>query len=127
MTTMSDHLIRRLRGNGSAKYLCGLAADEIERLVALLEQSRRAAQPAALPSFDMDAAPKDRELMLFARGCWHLGRWDHDRYAQKPRPFWSYSYIWRATGCRAVQPIAWMLVPAAPCALNPSTTGKDPA
>jgi len=33
---MSDHLIWRLRKNDTAKHLCGLAADEIERLRAAL-------------------------------------------------------------------------------------------
>jgi len=29
---MSEHLLWRLRNNDTAKHLCGLAADEIERL-----------------------------------------------------------------------------------------------
>ena len=35
---MSDHLIWRLRHNDTAKHLCGLAADEIERLRQALSQ-----------------------------------------------------------------------------------------
>lgn len=38
---MSDHLLWRLRNNDTAKHLCGLAADEIERLRDALAARRR--------------------------------------------------------------------------------------
>lgn len=54
---MSDHLIWRLRNNDTAKHLCGLAADEIERLkvelreerVAVLELQQEACNRAGVP------------------------------------------------------------------------------
>ena len=59
----------------------------------------------------MDTAPKDRKVLLFARGEWYVGKWDPDKYAKKPRPFWDYSHIWRPTGCREKPPIAWAELP----------------
>lgn len=54
---MSEHLIWRLRNNDTAKHLCGLAADEIERLkvelreerVAILELQQEACDRAGVP------------------------------------------------------------------------------
>ena len=61
--------------------------------------------------YPIDTAPKDRRILLFARGEWHVGKWNDDKFNRKPRPFWDYSLIWRATGCREQPPIAWAELP----------------
>lgn len=83
--------------------------DEAEAIAAW---NRRAPSPAMAQP--MESAPKDREIMLFARGYWYIGQWDDDCHALKPRPFWLYSALWGKTGCRAVPPVAWMPLPAPP-------------
>lgn len=69
----------------------------------------------------MESAPKDREIMLWARERWYIGKWDRDEYANKPRPFWYYSDTWRRIGCRAEPPTAWLPLPP-PIAAAPSST-----
>ena len=80
-----------------------------ETVLAILARIREL--EAALEPRPMASAPKDCEIMLFARNAWHVGRWDSDQYAAKPKPYWNYSYVWRKTGCRAEPPTAWLPLP----------------
>lgn len=65
----------------------------------------------------MDSAPKDKDILLFCpnRGVVR-GRWEEDKYAKTPRPYWKNdrerSFGTRET--RADQPTHWMPLPKAP-------------
>jgi len=77
-------------------------------------------------SFDMDAAPKNEKILLWIpeedrthlvkAGYWIRGQWDNNRYAKKPKPYWSTDdeRIVGTIDRRKNQPTAWMPLPAAP-------------
>lgn len=73
-------------------------------------------------SFDMDAAPQDRRIMVWLpaqggdRGRADFARWNADRYVQKPRPFWEIDGCMRVSESRTRQPIAWREEPEGPAA-----------
>jgi hypothetical protein len=38
----------------------------------------------------IETAPRDRRLLLWGPGCGLVfGKWDDDRYATRPKPYWS--------------------------------------
>lgn len=64
--------------------------------------------------------PKDGTLLLwspFLGGTLGGGRWDDDRYAKNPRPYWSMHCIqtvWGKTRMRDYQPTHWDYMPTSP-------------
>jgi len=79
----------------------------------------------------IETAPKDKrillgyELIIFNGINSVCGCWDDDRYAKKPKPFWTHD-MYRLKGARetrAQQPIAWMPLPEAP---NAELTWRGP-
>lgn len=93
----------------SKELILNMARAAVEAIAAW---NRRSPSPAVAQP--METAPKDREIMLFARGFWYIGQWDDDRYSKKPRPLWFYSAAWGKSGCRGIPPVAWMPLPAPP-------------
>ncbi len=65
----------------------------------------------------METAPKDgTQILCFGFGRQSVGKWNDDRHARKPRPYWS-TELDRALGdswARANQPTHWMHLPVAP-------------
>jgi uncharacterized C2H2 Zn-finger protein len=64
-------------------------------------------------------APKDgTEVLLYCpkRGTTVRGRWSDERYANKPRPYWTHDRerIWGKLDTRADQPTHWMPLPPPP-------------
>jgi hypothetical protein len=65
----------------------------------------------------MDTAPRDGTTFLAVSGrnnavvpC----RWDDDRYAKSPKPYWSRSDCWGSRDHRANPPIVWQPMPTYP-------------
>lgn len=72
----------------------------------------------------MDSAPKDEWIILYRptlfKGHRGLGRWDDDRYAKTPKPYWEQSERWIGKlECRAHLPTHWM-------PMEPAPTPEDP-
>lgn len=70
----------------------------------------------------IETAPKDERILLYrptAGFTWTrvvIGRFDSDRYAKRPRPYWQHDLehlAGKAEG-RAVNPTHWMPLPAPP-------------
>ena len=68
-------------------------------------------------NYNLEEAPKDTELMFSVKTrAWTselLGRFDDDKFAKKPRPYWKY-YLWGVTFSRDNPPYAWRLPDPAP-------------
>jgi hypothetical protein len=47
----------------------------------------------------------------YRAGKWTFGNWDHDKYAKRPRPYWSLEFFYSITDSRANQPDMWMPIP----------------
>jgi len=70
----------------------------------------------------IETAPKDRRILLgykelIFNGMYSVcGCWDDDRYANKPKPYWTHDMarLKGARETRAQQPIAWMELPGRP-------------
>jgi hypothetical protein len=72
----------------------------------------------------IETAPKDGTRILAAWPRNHFGivpisfaRWDDDKYAQNPRPYWSAcadERVWGKVAVRASQPTHWRPLPAPP-------------
>ena len=64
----------------------------------------------------METAPRGQtRSILYVPGYGvEIGRYNDDRYAKKPRPFWRWSYLFGVATQRANQPTAWMPLPAPP-------------
>lgn len=82
--------------------------------------------PEPAPAWrDIATAPKDGTRILLARrgGKVVAGRWDEDRYRQKPRPFWTddEERIWGRDALRRDTPSGWMPLPTPP----PADGGSD--
>lgn len=79
----------------------------------------------------IDTAPKDGTAIIVfvpkqyygggGRVC--LARWNDDKYARKPRPFWSRS-LSDKTGDRASPPTHWMPLPEPPDTTNLNTRNE---
>lgn len=71
---------------------------------------------------DMTAAPRDGTRVLLAYSFEHspplivVGKWCDDRYASKPRPYWTNDkeHTLGKNGCRRRQPDAWSPLPPMP-------------
>lgn len=71
---------------------------------------------------DISTAPKDGTRILLYRPTHILdarivfGRWDSDRYAKKPRPYWSHDLepLWGVREARDCQPTRWAPTPEPP-------------
>lgn len=74
---MSDHLIWRLRNNHTAKHLCGLAADEIERLKVELREERVAILELQQEACDRAGVPMPSQRSVVDRMREMLGRVSH--------------------------------------------------
>lgn len=66
----------------------------------------------------IETAPTDGTDMLLhtpARG-WVRGRWNDDKSAKKPRPYWTNQteWLWGVTVTRADQPTHWLPLPPPP-------------
>lgn len=69
----------------------------------------------------IDTAPKDRLILLFwpATGGMSIriacGKWDHDEYARRPKPYWTSDRKFIGVReHRSHPPTHWMLLPEAP-------------
>ena len=76
----------------------------------------------------IETAPKDREILLACpkRGVVR-GKWDDNRYAKHPRPYWSHDRerIWGTLACRRDQPTHWMELPDMPNTQADGRSGSD--
>ena len=68
-----------------------------------------------------EAPPKDREILLFLDGGptfrhWSIGKWDDDKYAKSPRPYWraDAERVMGKVWMRNSQPTHWAELPAKP-------------
>lgn len=61
-------------------------------------------------------APKDgTEILVWTHRQQHeLARWDDDKHAKKPRPYWRTTGPWGVTDMRQIPPLAWMTLPPPP-------------
>ena len=71
-------------------------------------------------------APKDRRVLLYWPETEHeaarmaCGEWCGDKYAKKPRPYWTWDGgIMRTTNSRHRQPMHWMPLPEIPNGVKP--------
>lgn len=70
----------------------------------------------------IETAPKDERILLYrptAGFPWArvvIGRFDSDRYAKRPRPYWPHELEWVTgkTEGRAANPTHWMPLPGPP-------------
>lgn len=66
----------------------------------------------------IESAPKDREVLLFIPRGVHsrieVGKWDDDRFAKKPRPYFQWSHLWGVVEQRKCPPTHWMPLPPMP-------------
>jgi hypothetical protein len=67
----------------------------------------------------IESAPKgeDKILLYCPRlGVCGPGRWSEDKYAKRPRPFWTHwgERIWGVSLVRVDQPTHWMPMPEPP-------------
>jgi hypothetical protein len=64
----------------------------------------------------IETAPKDRRILLYWNDIIVCGHFDDDRYANKPRPYWSndLKMTFSATQVRRNPPSHWMELPEAP-------------
>lgn len=80
----------------------------------------------------IDTAPKDGTKIMMAcpwLGVCGPGHWNEDKYAKKPRPYWTHwgERIWGALMIRGDQPTHWQPMPEAPnvmCTPSDVHTGK---
>lgn len=64
----------------------------------------------------IETAPLDKIIQLWRAGKWDVGKFQDDRYAKYPKPFWE-GYYTHWNGLRWMRlnpPTHWMDVPAAP-------------
>lgn len=65
----------------------------------------------------IETAPKDKMMLLYRPtahewGMVTLGKWEEDKYAKKPNPFWAmWHKIGGITEARAWKPTHWMQLP----------------
>lgn len=65
---------------------------------------------------DIESAPKDKKIVLYYPSCGFsgpeivFGSWLDDRYAKKPRPYWTNDLerYWGVVRCRKYPPTMWM-------------------
>lgn len=71
----------------------------------------------------IETCPKDQRVLLFRAGHIVCGRWDDDRFAAKPRPYWTHDQerLWGRADARKRPPTHWMPLPP------PPEEGKPPA
>lgn len=69
----------------------------------------------------IETAPRDGTEVLvwfseFYNGMQDIAQWDDDRYAKKPRPYWSGRglHIWGIKAYREGKPTHWMPLPPPP-------------
>ncbi len=58
---------------------------------------------------DISTAPKNKRIGLLINGVEYIGRWEDDRFAQKPRPYWQHETFGRLqiSDQRKEQPTMW--------------------
>jgi len=62
----------------------------------------------------IETAPKDREILIVRNGKISIAKWDDDRHAKKPKPYWS---DWSHQGVsfmRKATPSHWQPLPPPP-------------
>lgn len=63
----------------------------------------------------IETAPRDGSTFIAWRGGVIFTRWDDDRYARKPMPFWGGNDAWRGKRFqRENNPTHWMPLPEPP-------------
>lgn len=70
----------------------------------------------------IETAPKDKEILLYRGDTFYewakivTGKWDDDRFSEKPRPYWTHykKYLTGTTEVRKYQPTHWMPLPDPP-------------
>lgn len=66
---------------------------------------------------NIDSAPKDgTRILVYQRGFIGVARYDIDKYAARPKPFWSghFALIYGVREAKANAPTHWMPLPEAP-------------
>ncbi len=75
----------------------------------------------------IETAPKNADILLYCprRGV-VCGRWSDERYATKPKPYWTHDRerLFGVRETREDQPTHWMPLPEAP---NDRVEGRDAA
>lgn len=67
----------------------------------------------------IEDAPKDRTRILvwcemFEPPMWRIARWNDDRHAQRPKPYWEREGVGYVTDMRRCPPSRWMPLPPPP-------------
>lgn len=64
----------------------------------------------------IETAPKNRDILVcLAHGIVTVARWQDDRYARKPRPYWQMEWnAHRTLDDRRDQPLFWQPLPDPP-------------
>lgn len=68
----------------------------------------------------IETAPKDQRILLFRSGHVVCGRWNDDRYARTPRPYWTHDNerTFGVVDARKSPPQFWMPLPPPPRPFN---------
>lgn len=87
-----------------------------QHAVGILSLCGHAQSPGWQP---IETAPKDREILVWSEmfdGKRFIAKWNDNRYASKPRPYWSFSdeQIYGTTAVRNNQPTHWTPLPQGP-------------
>lgn len=118
--TQQDRMLAERIGKAIANRNYTGCIVNIDEVASLLAEAREAQHKASwLP---IDTAPKDGTHILLYRpsvGEWtkvSIGDWEDDKYAKKPRPYWSscYERILGILWCRSNAPTHWMPLPIPP-------------
>lgn len=66
----------------------------------------------------IETAPKDARIRVWAWGAERHARWNSDKYAKRPRPYWDFDGL-SVSDSRAHQPQWWL-----PCAPPPTSASQ---
>lgn len=110
----------------------GLAPNADMHCAKRVYQAMLAAAPTAPPAlsqwadgwnFDMEAAPKDRRILVWTPVFTEMfvgAKWNDDRYAKKPRPYWELDTKYAGfAAMREKPPVAWTMIPSPPAGETP--------
>ena len=106
-------------GEKSARELISLAKQaEIDELRTAVESLAKDAEARGWQP--IETAPKDGTAVMVYPGTWSgrsasIAKWESDKYAKKPRPYWSRDDDFgRVTFSREHPPTHWMPLPPPP-------------
>lgn len=100
--------------------MADVSVDETESVMcAMIDLGYASTKDAHAGWQPIETAPKDGTVVLVYPGVWSnrtcsVARWDDDRSAKRPRPYWSRDDTSSVTTCRNVPPTHWMPLPAPP-------------